>query len=163
MHQYDIVTSACTSPTRRGVVEAVRGISFYMDRGECVALVGESGCGQIRDGPLPHGSDGGHRRTLSVGSQILCHGENILDYSKKQWQSYRGRDAAMIFQDAMTSLNPTMQIGHQIAECYRFHQKIGQRRRWRRRRRCWRWWASLTRAALRRYPHEVLRRYAPAR
>ena len=50
------------------------------------------------------------------GSQILCHGENILDYSKKQWQSYRGREAAMIFQDAMTSLNPTMQIGHQIAD-----------------------------------------------
>ena len=127
MHQYDIRDLRIHFPTRRGVVEAVRGVSFYMDQGECVALVGESGCGKSVTARSLMGLTEVTGGRCQPGSQILCHGENILDYSKKQWQSYRGRDAAMIFQDAMTSLNPTMQIGHQIAECYRFHQKIGRK------------------------------------
>ena len=128
MHQYDIRDLRIHFPTRRGVVEAVRGVSFYMDQGECVALVGESGCGKSVTARSLMGLTEVTGGRCQPGSQILCHGENILDYGKKQWQSYRGREAAMIFQDAMTSLNPTMQIGHQIAECYRFHQK-----------RCWHW------------------------
>lgn len=127
MHQYDIRDLRIHFPTRRGVVEAVRGVSFYMDQGECVALVGESGCGKSVTTRSLMGLTEVTGGRCQPGSQILCHGENILDYSKKQWQSYRGREAAMIFQDAMTSLNPTMQIGHQIAECYRFHQKIGRK------------------------------------
>ena len=127
MHQYDIRDLRIHFPTRRGVVEAVRGVSFYMDQGECVALVGESGCGKSVTARSLMGLTEVTGGRCQPGSQILCHGENILDYSKKQWQSYRGREAAMIFQDAMTSLNPTMQIGHQIAECYRFHQKIGRK------------------------------------
>ena len=155
MHQYDIRDLRIHFPIRRGVVEAVRGVSFYMDQGECVALVGESGCGKSVTARSLMGLTEVTGGRCQPGSQILCHGENILDYSKKQWQSYRGRDAAMIFQDAMTSLNPTMQIGHQIAECYRFHQKIGRK-------------GALEKAAemlalvgisdpeaaLRRYPHE---------
>lgn len=127
MHQYDIRDLRIHFPTHRGVVEAVRGVSFYMDQGECVALVGESGCGKSVTARSLMGLTEVTGGRCQPGSQILCHGENILDYSKKQWQSYRGREAAMIFQDAMTSLNPTMQIGHQIAECYRFHQKIGRK------------------------------------
>lgn len=127
MHQYDIRDLRIHFPTRRGVVEAVRGVSFYMDQGECVALVGESGCGKSVTARSLMGLTEVTGGRCQPGSQILCHGENILDYGKKQWQSYRGREAAMIFQDAMTSLNPTMQIGHQIAECYRFHQKIGRK------------------------------------
>ena len=145
MHQYDIRDLRIHFPTRRGVVEAVRGVSFYMDQGECVALVGESGCGKSVTARSLMGLTEVTGGRCQPGSQILCHGENILDYSKKQWQSYRGRDAAMIFQDAMTSLNPTMQIGHQIASATASIRRSAARRRWRRRRRCWRWWASLTR------------------
>ena len=155
MHQYDIRDLRIHFPTRRGVVEAVRGVSFYMDQGECVALVGESGCGKSVTARSLMGLTEVTGGRCQPGSQILCHGENILDYSKKQWQSYRGRDAAMIFQDAMTSLNPTMQIGHQIAECYRFHQKIGRKEALEKA-------AEMLalvgisdpEAALRRYPHE---------
>ena len=111
MHQYDIRDLRIHFPTRRGVVEAVRGVSFYMDQGECVALVGESGCGKSVTARSLMGLTEVTGGRCQPGSQILCHGENILDYGKKQWQSYRGREAAMIFQDAMTSLNPTMQIG----------------------------------------------------
>ena len=127
MHQYDIRDLRIHFPTRRGVVEAVRGVSFYMDQGECVALVGESGCGK------------------SVTARSLMGLTEVTG----------GRDAAMIFQDAMTSLNPTMQIGHQIAECYRFHQKIGRKEALEKA-------AEMLalvgisdpEAALRRYPHE---------
>lgn len=155
MHQYDIRDLRIHFPTRRGVVEAVRGVSFYMDQGECVALVGESGCGKSVTARSLMGLTEVTGGRCQPGSQILCHGENILDYSEKQWQSYRGRDAAMIFQDAMTSLNPTMQIGHQIAECYRFHQKIGRKEALEKA-------AEMLalvgisdpEAALRRYPHE---------
>lgn len=155
MHQYDIRDLRIHFPTRRGVVEAVRGVSFYMDQGECVALVGESGCGKSVTARSLMGLTEVTGGRCQPGSQILCHGENILDYGKKQWQSYRGREAAMIFQDAMTSLNPTMQIGHQIAECYRFHQKIGRKEALEKA-------AEMLalvgisdpEAALRRYPHE---------
>ena len=125
MHQYDIRDLRIHFPTRRGVVEAVRGVSFYMDQGECVALVGESGCGKSVTARSLMGLTEVTGGRCQPGSQILCHGENILDYSKKQWQSYRGRDAAMIFQDAMTALNPTMtDRAIRSPRCYRFHQKI---------------------------------------
>lgn len=155
MHQYDIRDLRIHFPTRRGVVEAVRGVSFHIEQGECVALVGESGCGKSVTARSLMGLTEVTGGRCQTGSKILYHGENILNYSRKQWQSYRGRDAAMIFQDAMTSLNPTMRIGEQIAECYRFHQKLRHRE-------------ALARAAemlglvgianpeeaLRRYPHE---------
>ena len=122
MHQYDIRDLRIHFPTRRGVVEAVRGVSFYMDQGECVALVGESGCGKSVTARSLMGLTEVTGGRCQPGSQILCHGENILDYSKKQWQSYRGRDAAMIFQDAMTSLNPIITIGKQITSIIMKHQ-----------------------------------------
>ena len=143
-------------PVRKGVnLKAVEDISLKIYEGEKFGVVGESGCGKSVTARSLMGLTEVTGGRCQPGSQILCHGENILDYSKKQWQSYRGRDAAMIFQDAMTSLNPTMQIGHQIAECYRFHQKIGRKEALEK--------ASEMlalvgisdpEAALRRYPHE---------
>lgn len=127
MHQYEIQNLNIRFPTKRGVVEAVRGISFHIEQGECLALVGESGCGKSVTARSLMGLTEVTGGQYQEGSRILYNGENILDFSKKQWQSYRGRDAAMIFQDAMTSLNPTMRIGEQIAECYRFHQKLSRR------------------------------------
>lgn len=60
-------------------------------------------------------------------SKILYQGENILEYSEKEWQDYRGKKAGMIFQDPMTSLNPTMKVGRQIAEGILKHEKISKK------------------------------------
>ena len=57
-------------------------------------------------------------------SEIIFDGQNIMNYSEKEWRAYRGKDAAMIFQDPMTSLNPTMKVGKQIMESILLHSKV---------------------------------------
>ncbi|MDA9951733.1 ABC transporter ATP-binding protein, partial [Oligoflexaceae bacterium] len=98
-----------------GTVNAVRGVSFEVFPGETLAIVGESGCGksvtcQSLMGliPCPPGK-------VASGKAWL-EGEDILSWSPKKMESIRGKDLGMIFQDPLTSLNPTMKIGHQIAE-----------------------------------------------
>src|SRR5207253_6913732 len=102
---------------RSGVVGAVDGVSFTVGAGECVGLVGESGCGKSTTGLsimklLPHV---GH----VVGGSIRLLGRDLGPLSEREMQVVRGNDVAMIFQDPMTSLNPTWTIGDQIAEAYR--------------------------------------------
>ena len=104
---------------RAGPVRAVDGVSFTVQAGECVGLVGESGCGKSTTGLsimklLP---TVGH----VVGGEINLLGRDLGPLSEKQMQHVRGNDVAMIFQDPMTSLNPTWTIGRQIAEAYRLH------------------------------------------
>lgn len=101
--------------TYAGEVKAVRGVNFEIDKGEVVALVGESGCGKsvtsqaiMRILPSPPA-------VYKQGS-ILFQGKDLLKYSEKEMQGIRGKDIGMIFQDPMTSLNPTMKVGAQIAE-----------------------------------------------
>ncbi len=101
--------------TYAGEVQSVRGISFDVNRGETLAIVGESGCGKSVTAKSIMGL------ILNPGevkkdSQILFEGRNILDMKKKEWRQYRGKQCSMIFQDALTSLNPTMKVGKQIAE-----------------------------------------------
>lgn len=113
--------------TYAGEVQAVRGVSFSMDRGETLAIVGESGSGKTVTskaimGLLPESS-----AEIKTGSEILFNGVNILNYSKKKWREFRGKNAGMVFQDPMTSLNPTMKIGKQIAEGIRVHEKISKK------------------------------------
>ena len=111
--------------TYGGRVRAVRGVTFDVKQGECVAVVGESGCGKsvtaksiLRLIQAPTGSiDGG---------SIVFEGEDILSYSEKTMQALRGDAISMIFQDPMTSLNPTMTIGKQISEVLRKHQHISK-------------------------------------
>jgi oligopeptide transport system ATP-binding protein len=106
-----------------GEVEAVRGVSFHVNKGETVALVGESGCGksvtassimQLLPMPPAFYKDG----------QILFNGEDIVKKTEKEMQSIRGSQIAMIFQDPMTSLNPTMKVGKQIVEGLIKHNKL---------------------------------------
>lgn len=105
--------------TPRGLVRAVDGVSFSIERGKSLGIVGESGSGKTvlsRSimGLLPrHG-------TIREGS-ILFQGQDIIDRSPKEMRGIWGREMAMIFQDPMTSLNPLMKIGRQITEPLREH------------------------------------------
>jgi oligopeptide transport system ATP-binding protein len=109
-----------------GEVQAVRGVDFELQSGETLAFVGESGCGKtvtakalMRLLQEPFG-------TIKEGSEIVYHGENVLAMDKKRLQKYRGNDIAMIFQDPMTSLNPTMTCGKQIMESLILHKGLNK-------------------------------------
>jgi oligopeptide/dipeptide ABC transporter ATP-binding protein len=109
---------------RAGPVRAVDGVSFRVQAGECVGLVGESGCGKSTTGLsimklLP---TVGH----VVGGSINLLGRDLGPVPERQMQHVRGNDVAMIFQDPMTSLNPTWTIGRQIAEAYQLHNASTQ-------------------------------------
>ncbi|MGY0693356.1 ABC transporter ATP-binding protein [Virgibacillus sp. FSP13] len=107
-------------------VKAVRGVTFELDEQETLAIVGESGSGKsvtaqsiMRLVPMPPGK-------FASGS-IEFNGENLIDKSEKQMESIRGKDISMIFQDPMTSLNPTMTVGKQIAEGLIKHQNMSKK------------------------------------
>lgn len=109
----------------RGNFNAVDGISFELEAGETVALVGESGCGKSLTAlsimglvPSPPGR--------VVGGEILFGNNDLLLKSEKQMQAVRGKDLAMIFQEPMTSLNPLLRIGEQLAEGVRLHEGINR-------------------------------------
>ncbi|HEV3468866.1 MAG TPA: ABC transporter ATP-binding protein [Pyrinomonadaceae bacterium] len=113
-------------PTRAGLVRAVDGVSFHLDEGELLGLVGESGCGKsitalsIMRLIAPPGK--------IVGGEIRFGGENLLAASEERMRAIRGDDVAMIFQDPMTSLNPVYTVGEQIAEALRLHRDLNRRR-----------------------------------
>lgn len=112
-------------PTRAGLVRAVNGVSFYIDRGEMLGVVGESGCGKsitalsIMRLIAPPGK--------TVGGEIIFDGKNLLKLSDAEMRAIRGDDIAMIFQDPMTSLNPVFTVGEQIAEALRLHRKLSRK------------------------------------
>ena len=108
--------------TYAGLVQAVRGVDFTLAKGETLAIVGESGSGKsvtsnalMRLIPQPAGryEDG----------QILFEGKDLLKLSEREMESIRGNEIAMIFQDPMTALNPTMRVGKQITEVILTHKK----------------------------------------
>lgn len=106
--------------TYSGDVQAIRKVNFDLKHGETLAIVGESGSGKsvtVRTimRLLANNAD-------IKGGEILFNGEDLLKKSEKEMQDIRGKDVAMIFQDPMTSLNPTMKIGKQIAEPIILHQ-----------------------------------------
>ncbi|MEP6708086.1 MAG: ABC transporter ATP-binding protein [Pyrinomonadaceae bacterium] len=111
-------------PTRAGLVRAVNDVSFYLDRGELLGLVGESGCGKsitalsIMRLIAPPGR--------IAGGEIVFEGKNLLTLSNREMRAIRGDDIAMIFQDPMTSLNPVFKVGEQIAEALRLHRKLSR-------------------------------------
>jgi oligopeptide transport system ATP-binding protein len=106
--------------TQDGVVKAVDGVSFYVDEGETLGIVGESGCGKsvsvlsiMRLVAQPPGR-------IEAG-EVLFDGVDLLKLSKQEIRRVRGNKVAMIFQDPMTSLNPVLTIGHQICEALKLH------------------------------------------
>ena len=112
-------------PTRAGLVRAVDGVSFFLDRGELLGLVGESGCGKSMTALsvmrliAPPGK--------IVEGQILFDGQDLLKLSDSEMRQMRGDDIAMIFQDPMTSLNPVFTVGEQISEALRLHRKLSHK------------------------------------
>ena len=113
--------------TYGGTVQAVRGVSFEVDAGETLAIVGESGCGKsvtvqsiMGLTPMPPGR-------ITSGSARL-RGVDILGRTRIDGREIRGREIGMIFQDPMTSLNPTMTIGDQIAETLEVHRGWSRKR-----------------------------------
>ncbi len=107
--------------TGAGVVRAVDGISYSVQPGETVAIVGESGCGKsvsalsiLRLIPDPPGR--------ITGGQILFGGRDLLRLSEEQMRGIRGRDIGMVFQEPMTSLNPVLTVGRQITEAVEEHR-----------------------------------------
>ena len=106
--------------TPDGVVRAVEGLSFHIDAGETVAIVGESGCGKsvtsmsiLRLINTPPGK---------IAGRIEFQGRNLLDLTDADMRKLRGNDISMIFQEPMTSLNPVLTVGRQIGETLRLHQ-----------------------------------------
>lgn len=110
--------------TYAGEVKSVRGVSFSLDKGEAIAIVGESGCGKSVTAKSIIGLIKGPQGEIKEGSEILYNGENILNYDKKQWKKYKGGECAIIFQDALASLNPTMRVGKQIMENLMGHKNM---------------------------------------
>lgn len=115
--------------TRWGVVKAVDRVSFQLQRGETLGLVGESGCGKtvtalslLRLVPRPAGK--------IVGGEILLEGENLLLKGEKEMREIRGKRISMILQDPMSSLNPVFTIGYQVKEAIKIHQGLKGPRLW---------------------------------
>src|SRR5262252_2720547 len=111
--------------TRSGVVKGVDDVSFSVRRGETLAVVGESGCGKtmtalsiMRLVPAPPGR--------IVGGAIMLGGKDLLTLDEGEMRDIRGNEISMIFQEPMTSLNPVLTIGHQIAEALRLHQDLSK-------------------------------------
>ena len=125
--------------TYAGEVQSVRDISFQVNEGETVAIVGESGCGKSVTAKTIMGLVAEPPGDIKGESQILYLGENILEQSEKEWEKYRGAKCSMIFQDALTSLNPTINIGRQIEENITNHYKVTKKKQGQRQLKCWNW------------------------
>lgn len=110
--------------TYAGEVKAVRDISFEIKEKETVALVGESGCGKSVTAKAIMGLVQQKRGIVSEKSQILYKEKDLLQMDEKQWQDFRGNECAIIFQDALAALNPTIRVGKQIKEVLKNHQKL---------------------------------------
>ena len=109
--------------THDGTVHAVNGVSFDLEEGETLGLVGESGCGKsvtnlavMRLLPKPAGR--------IEGGQVLFEGEDLLGLDEAEMRDLRGKEIAMIFQDPMTSLNPVLTIEEQMVETIQAHRKV---------------------------------------
>src|SRR4051812_5195978 len=125
-HLLEIKNLQTHFPTRAGLVRAVDDVSFHIEEGELLALVGESGCGKSITALSV-------MRLISppgkiVSGEITFNGENLLAATEERMREIRGDDIAMIFQDPMTSLNPVYTVGEQISEAIRLHRKLSRPR-----------------------------------
>ena len=116
----DIQGLKISIPTHGGLLHPVRGVDLSVERGETLAIVGESGCGKSMTaqailGLLP-------RNARLSAERIDFDGASLMNLSTRQWRNIRGRRIAMIFQDPMTAFDPCYRMGDQIAEIVRWHR-----------------------------------------
>ena len=126
VHLLEVKNLATRFYTEEGTVYAVNGISYALDGGETLGVVGESGCGKsvhalsiMRLIPSPPGR-------IEAG-EVLLRDQDLLNMSEEKMRTVRGGQIAMIFQDPMTSLNPVLTIGFQIMETLKLHQGLSDR------------------------------------
>ncbi|MGG3455236.1 ABC transporter ATP-binding protein [Paenibacillus rhizolycopersici] len=124
-HLLEVKDLAISFNTREGEVQAIRGVSFHVDKGETLAIVGESGSGKsvtsqavMQLVPRPQG--------IYKRGEIWFDGQEQIGKTEKQMQRIRGKEIGMIFQDPMTSLNPTMKVGKQITEVLHTHEQMSK-------------------------------------
>jgi len=116
--------------TRTGIAKAIDGVSFHIDKGEIVCVVGESGCGKSMTALsilrlVPHPG-------RIVGGEIWLDGQNLMAFSEREMREVRGDRVSMIFQEPMVSLNPAFTIGNQLIEAVRVHRKVSRAEAWER-------------------------------
>jgi peptide/nickel transport system ATP-binding protein len=111
--------------TDDGIVKAVDGVSFAVEKGQTLGIVGESGCGKSVTCLTIMGLNQ-RSNTISSG-EALWKGENLLTMSPRQLREIRGNDISMIFQDPMTSLNPVHSIGRQLVEAILLHRDVSKK------------------------------------
>lgn len=112
--------------TERGRVTAVDGVSFHVEEGEILGIVGESGCGKsVTSQSILRLFD--EKRLAEYGGEVNFKGKNLLELSNNEMDRIRGNDISMIFQDPLSSLNPVFTIGDQIAESIILHQKVSKK------------------------------------
>jgi len=120
----DIKDLRTSFKTSAGEVQAVRGVSFYLEKGEALGIVGESGCGKsvTMMSIMRLLADNGRL----AGGEIIFNGKDISNVRESEMEAIRGNDIGMIFQDPMTSLNPVYTIGDQLMEPLLKHRKISR-------------------------------------
>lgn len=111
--------------TYGGTVQAVRGVSFHVNKGETLAIVGESGCGKSVTSNAVMGLIPNPPGKITNG-RISFKGRDLARLKENELRKIRGVDVSMIFQDPMTALNPTLTIGEQLMEGLREHQKVSK-------------------------------------
>jgi oligopeptide/dipeptide ABC transporter ATP-binding protein len=111
--------------TEDGIVRAVDGVSFELERGQVLGIVGESGSGKSVTAMTVMGLTRGVNARFE--GAVLYKGTDLLEVSDRGMQNYRGNEIGMIFQDPMTSLNPVYRIGEQIVEAIRAHENVDNR------------------------------------
>lgn len=122
-HLLEVKDLAVSFSSYAGKIRAVRGVDFHLDAGETLAIVGESGCGKTVTVKALMKLYGNSAAFIEEGSVINFKGQDVVHMNAKEISKLRGEGIGMIFQDPMTSLNPTMTVGNQIAEGILVHDK----------------------------------------
>ncbi|OFZ17270.1 MAG: peptide ABC transporter ATP-binding protein [Bdellovibrionales bacterium GWA2_49_15] len=121
----DVQNLTITFNTKNGLLTAVRDLSFQMETGETLGVVGESGCGKSITnlaimGLLPS-------QAIVSATRLSLEGKDLLSLSEREWQRLRGKDIAMIFQDPMSALNPCYSVGDQLVETLLVHRDMSKK------------------------------------
>ena len=112
--------------TERGTMKAVDGVSFFVQKGEMLGIVGESGCGKsVTSQSIMRLYD--EKYLATIQGKVILDDQNLLDLPLKKMQSIRGNKVSMVFQDALSALNPVETVGSQIVEAIRIHKKVSKK------------------------------------